>query len=168
MEDTYVKNFKRIIEFMWKEHKIPILIDGQNEISHIYGCFGIEKSKGRERKQAILLNIANINERIKDEKNRNIIKLQVLLHEIGHFLLEKARYAQREEYADFLSLKIASNILEEKDFRAFYMICIFKVNWVDILKIESNYKEELQDISTLFCYQYKKYLMKEEGCEELL
>ena len=140
MKDNINEIIKNIIEFMWKEYGVIIVFSNEKLIEKsqlaFYKSMIIEK---REKLDIIKVNLNNINSYKKDS-GINETKLFVLLHEISHFLLLKAKYKQQEIYADLIAyfiiqelifkenfINIISNILELIDFENFSKI-IFSIS----------------------------------------
>ena len=99
MKDNINEIIKNIIEFMWKEYGVIIVFSNEKLIEKtqlaFYKSMIIEK---REKLDIIKVNLENIHD-YKKELGIDETKLFVLLHEISHFLLLKAKYKQQEIYA---------------------------------------------------------------------
>lgn len=158
MEENYSKILKNIIEFMWKNYGISIIISSEIESNkNILGRFVSVHVESRIKFKSINIDLNNIKS-ITLEKNMESGKLFVVLHEVGHFILDKSRYIQKEEYADMLACLLAKKILKKDEFLNF-----FKSHWNQLilhqtLEIDVACKRELIEISELFFYKYTKYL----------
>lgn len=147
-------SIKSLTEFMWKKYNTSICfiseeINDKNILGQ-YQSYGKEK---REKKKKIFINLSNIND--------ETVKKFVLLHEIGHFLLEKANFIQKEEYADFLGYYLMKKFILEKN-KIITSSFIKELNLMPIFFIEEDIKKELTNIGELFCYSYFKYLRGEK------
>lgn len=141
---------KKFIEFMWKKYNTSICFFSK-EISD-KNILGEYISYSEEKRKVVFINLENIDD--------EITKLFVLFHEIGHFLLEKSNFIQKEEYADFLGYYILKEFHVEKDNISSSKF-IKKMNLISIFLLEKDIKKELINIGKLFCYSYKKYLKGE-------
>lgn len=158
IEEKYSKTLRNIIEFMWKNYEISITIS--NEIGNninILGRYSSAHIESRKILKNINVDLTNIKLAVSKD-NIEQGKLFVMLHEVGHFFLDKSGYIQKEEYADLLACLLAKKILDENEFKKF-----LKSNWSQLIpdqifKIEDEYKNELIEISNLFLYKYTKYL----------
>lgn len=135
---------------MWKKYNTPIcFLSEEINDKKILGEYISYIKEKREKRKIIFINLKNT----KDE----ITKMFVLFHEIGHFLLEKSNFIQKEEYADFLGYYILKEFhVEENDLLSSKFIK--EMNLISIFLLEKNVKKELINIGKLFCYSYKKYL----------
>ena len=144
---------KEFIEFMWKKYNTSIcFLSEEINDKNILGEYISYAKERREKRKTILVNLENIS-------NENI-KLFVLFHEIGHFLLEKSNFIQKEEYADFLGYYILKELCVEKK-GILNSKFIKEMNLFSIFLLEKSAKKELINIGKLFCYSYKKYLKGE-------
>ena len=103
------------------------------------------------------INLDNINY-YKKHSGVKETKLFVLLHEIGHFLLVKAKYIQKEIYADLIAYFIMQEFISELDFINVISNISELIDFKSFSKIDENIKKDLKDISKLFVYKYKKFL----------
>ena len=144
---------KKFIEFMCKKYNTSICFFSK-EISdkNILGEYISYSEEKREKRKVVFINLENIDD--------EITKLFVLFHEIGHFLLEKSNFIQKEEYADFLRYYILKEFHVVKDNISSSKF-IKKMNLISIFLLEKDIKKELINIGKLFCYSYKKYLKGE-------
>lgn len=145
---------KEFIEFMWKKYNTSIcfLVEEINN-KNILGEYISYAEEKRERKKIIFVNLKNIDD--------EVTKTFVLFHEVGHFILEKSNFVQKEEYADFLGYYFLKKFYIEKT-EILNSKFIKKMNLISIFLLEKNIKKELINIGKLFCYSYKKYLKGEE------
>lgn len=158
MEENYSKEIKNIIEFMWKNYEITIIMGNKIENNkNILGTFTNFPIKSRVKLKIINIDLAHIKLFI-SEKNIESGKFFVLLHEIGHFLLDKSRYIQKEEYADFLACLLAKKILTKNEFLSFFKKHSTNLISSQIFQIESDFKRELIEMAELFFYNYIKFL----------
>lgn len=144
---------KEFIEFMWKKYNTSICFFSEEiDDKDTLGEYISYPEKKREKRKVIFINLENIS----DETT----KLFVLFHEIGHFLLEKSNFIQKEEYADFLGYYILKEFHVKKD-NILSSKFIREMNLISIFLLEKEIKKELINIGKLFCYSYKKYLKGE-------
>ena len=152
------ETIKNIIELVWKEYELIIIFSNENlkekdELAS-YGSMKVEK---REKLEIIKINLDNINY-YKKHSGVKETKLFVLLHEIGHFLLVKAKYIQKEIYADLIAYFIMQEFISELDFINVISSISELIDFKSFSKIDENIKKDLKDISKLFVYKYKKFL----------
>lgn len=158
INENFTKILKSIIEFMWKDYGISIVISDDIENNkNILGTFTTIPIESRTKLKNINVDLKNLRS-IVSEKNLESAKLFVVLHEVGHFLLDKSRYIQKEEYADLLACLIAKKILTKYEFLSFFKISRDNLFLCQIFQIEDEYKSELIEISDLFYYKYQKHL----------
>lgn len=141
---------KKFIEFMWKKYNVSICFvsDNLNE-KNVLGKYLSYNKEIREKERIIFINLKNIDD--------STTKIFVLLHEVGHFLLEKSKFIQKEEYADFLGYYLMKEFNIEKN-SILKSKFIKKLNLAPIFLLDENIKKELLDIGKLFCYSYFKFL----------
>lgn len=145
---------KEFIEFMWKKYDISIcFLSEKIDNEEILGEYISYAKKERERKKIIFVNLENIDD--------EITKIFVLFHEVGHFLLEKSNFLQKEEYANFLGYYILKEFHIEK-YDILSSKFIKKMNLISIFSLDKSTKKELINIGKLFCYSYKKYLNRKQ------
>ena len=148
INNTFV--LKDFIEFMWKKYNVSICFISENMgDKNILGKYLSYDKEKREKEKVIFINIENIDD--------NTTKIFVLLHEVGHFLLEKSKFIQKEEYANFLGYYLMRKFNIEKE-NISNSKFIKKLNLVLIFLLEENIRRELLDIGKLFCYSYFKFL----------
>lgn len=141
---------KNFIEFMWKKYNTSICFFSE-EITekNILGQYMSYFKEKREKRKMIFINLKNI--------DNEETKIFVLFHEIGHFLLEKSSFIQKEEYADFLGYYFLKKFYIGEN-NIFSSKFIEKLNLKSIFLIEKDIKKELINIGKLFCYSYFKFL----------
>lgn len=158
MDGIYSKEGKNIIEFMWKSYGISILISIELENDkNILGKFVNAPIEGRTKFRSINIALNNIKSVVSEEDVESA-KLFVVLHEVGHFLLDKSGYIQKEEYADFLACLLAKKLLSKHEFLNFIKSHGDHLIPHQIMQIENTIRDELFEISELFFYKYKKYI----------
>lgn len=141
---------KDFIEFMWKKYNVSICFISESvDEKNILGEYLSYNKEKREKEKIIFINIKNIDD--------HVTKIFVLLHEVGHFLLEKSKFIQKEEYADFLGYYLMKKFNIEKT-SILNSKFIEKLNLISTFLLEENVKKELIDIGKLFCYSYFKFL----------
>lgn len=141
---------KDFIEFMWRKYNVSICFVSENmDEKNILGKYLSYNKEKREKEKTIFINIRNIDD--------DVTKIFVLLHEVGHFLLEKSRFIQKEEYADFLGYYLMKKFNIEKN-SILNSKFIEKLNLTLMFLLDENIKKELLDIGNLFCYSYFKFL----------
>lgn len=147
---------KNFIEFMWKKYNTSVcFVSEKTNEKNILGEYLRYDKEKREKKKIIFINLENISDEVS--------KIFVLFHEVGHFLLEKSNFIQKEEYADFLGYYLMKKIYLDKDILLSSEF-IKKMNLVPMLLLEKNIKNDLTDIGKLFCYSYIKFLKNEGEC----
>ena len=122
--------------------------------SAFYKSMIIEK---REKLDIIKVNLNNINSYKKD-LGINETKLFVLLHEIAHFLLLKAKYKQQEIYADLIAYFIIQELIFKENFINIISNILELIDFENFSKIDESISKDLKDISKLFIYKYRKFL----------
>ena len=145
MKDNINEIIKNIIEFMWKEYGVIIVFSNEKLI---------EK---REKLDIIKVNLNNINSYKKD-LGINETKLFVLLHEISHFLLLKAKYKQQEIYADLIAYFIIQELIFKENFINIISNILELIDFENFSKIDESISKDLKDISRLFIYKFRKFL----------
>lgn len=141
---------KKFIEFMWKKYNVSICFVSENlNKKNVLGKYLSYNKEIREKEKIIFINLKNIDD--------STTKIFVLLHEVGHFLLEKSKFIQKEEYADFLGYYLMKKFNIEKN-SILKSEFIKKLNLVPIFLLDENIKKELKNIGKLFCYSYFKFL----------
>ena len=157
-EDNINEIIKNIIEFMWKEYGVIIVFSNEKLIEKtqlaFYKSMIIEK---REKLDIIKVNLENIHD-YKKELGIDETKLFVLLHEISHFLLLKAKYKQQEIYADLIAYFIIQELISKENFINIISNISELIDFKNFSKINESISEDLKDISKLFIYKYKKFL----------
>ena len=113
--------------------------------------------KKREKLDIIKVNLNNINSYKKD-LGINETKLFVLLHEIAHFLLLKAKYKQQEIYADLIAYFIIQELIFKENFINIISNILELIDFENFSKIDESISKDLKDISKLFIYKYRKFL----------
>ena len=111
----------------------------------------------REKLDIIKVNLNNINSYKKD-LGINETKLFVLLHEIAHFLLLKAKYKQQEIYADLIAYFIIQELIFKENFINIISNILELIDFENFSKIDESISKDLKDISKLFIYKYRKFL----------
>ena len=158
MKDNINEIIKNIIEFMWKEYRVIIVFSNEKLIEKtqlaFYKSMIIEK---REKLDIIKVNLENIHD-YKKELGIDETKLFVLLHEISHFLLLKAKYKQQEIYADLIAYFIIQELIFKENFINIISNISELIDFKNFSKINESISEDLKDISKLFIYKYKKFL----------
>ena len=158
MKDNINEIIKNIIEFMWKEYGVIIVFSNEKLIEKnqlgLYKSIIIEK---REKLDIIKVNLNNINSYKKD-LGINETKLFVLLHEIAHFLLLKAKYKQQEIYADLIAYFIIQELIFKENFINIISNILELIDFENFSKIDESISKDLKDISKLFIYKYRKFL----------
>lgn len=158
MKDNINEIIKNIIEFMWKEYRVIIVFSNEKLIEKsqlaFYKSMIIEK---REKLDIIKINLNNINSYKKDS-GINETKLFVLLHEISHFLLLKAKYKQQEIYADLIAYFIIQELIFKENFINIISNILELIDFENFSKIDESISKDLKDISRLFVYKFRKFL----------
>ena len=158
MKDNINEIIKNIIEFMWKEYGVIIVFSNEKLIEKsqlaFYKSMIIEK---REKLDIIKVNLNNINSYKKDSGS-NETKLFVLLHEISHFLLLKAKYKQQEIYADLIAYFIIQELIFKENFINIISNILELIDFENFSKIDESISKDLKDISRLFIYKFRKFL----------
>ena len=158
MKDNINEIIKNIIEFMWKEYGVIIIFSNEKLIEKtqlaFYKSMIIEK---REKLDIIKVNLNNINSYKKDS-GINETKLFVLLHEIAHFLLLKAKYKQQEIYADLIAYFIIQELIFKENFINIISNILELIDFENFSKIDESISKDLKDISRLFIYKFRKFL----------
>ena len=158
MKDNINEIIKNIIEFMWKEYGVIIVFSNEKLIEKnqlaFYKSIIIKK---REKLDIIKVNLNNINSYKKD-LGINETKLFVLLHEIAHFLLLKAKYKQQEIYADLIAYFIIQELIFKENFINIISNILELIDFENFSKIDESISKDLKDISKLFIYKYRKFL----------
>ena len=158
MKDNINEIIKNIIEFMWKEYGVIIVFSNEKLIEKsqlaFYKSMIIEK---REKLDIIKVNLNNINSYKKDS-GINETKLFVLLHEISHFLLLKAKYKQQEIYADLIAYFIIQELIFKENFINIISNILELIDFENFSKIDESISKYLKDISRLFIYKFRKFL----------
>lgn len=158
MKDNINEIIKNIIEFMWKEYGVIIVFSNEKLIEKsqlaFYKSMIIEK---REKLDIIKVNLNNINSYKKDS-GINETKLFVLLHEISHFLLLKAKYKQQEIYADLIAYFIIQELIFKENFINIISNILELIDFENFSKIDESISKDLKDISRLFIYKFRKFL----------
>ena len=158
MKDNINEIIKNIIEFMWKEYGVIIVFSNEKLIEKtqlaFYKSMIIEK---REKLDIIKINLNNINSYKKDS-GINETKLFVLLHEISHFLLLKAKYKQQEIYADLIAYFIIQELIFKENFINIISNILELIDFENFSKIDESISKDLKDISRLFVYKFRKFL----------
>lgn len=124
------------------------------------GYYSTIKTKRRDEVESIYINTKKIEKISKLQGiDYEYLLLFVLLHEVGHFLLNKARYCQKESYADYCSLYIMKKIFNYEKSKLKRLINFIEI---DTFIIPNEEREELEDVCNLFVHQYKKFYTKYE------
>lgn len=158
MKDNINEIIKNIIEFTWKEYGVIVIFSNERLVEKdqlaLYRSVIVEK---REKLDIIKVNLENIHDYKKDLGIEET-KLFVLLHEISHFLLLKAKYKQQEIYADLIAYFITQELILKENFINIISNISELIDFKEISKIDESINEDLKDISKLFIYKYKKFL----------
>ncbi|MGL4997547.1 MAG: hypothetical protein ACRC5T_00950 [Cetobacterium sp.] len=139
---------------MKEKYKVKIYMGNLQKLNTL-GIYGKEFLEKREYFEFIKLDkkkILYISE-IKNMSTETVLYF-LLFHEIGHFLLEKAKYIQKEEYADYLSVYLMRNMIDKEKLEIKKIKVLLEVN---MFKIKKEIEDELKDIADLFIHLYQKY-----------
>lgn len=141
--------FKNLIEFMWIKYSIPIIFSSEeNKNKNILGQYRIYLKETTPKNKKIIINLNNIND-------ENLI-IFVLLHEIGHFILEKNKITQNENYADFLAYYLLRQLSKKNLFLSSNLF--ENLNLIPIFFIHSKIKRKLIQLGKIYYYDYLNYL----------
>ena len=124
---------KKFIEFMWKKYNVSICFISENlNEKNVLGKYLSYSKEIREKEKIIFINLKNIDD--------STTKIFVLLHEVGHFILEKSKFIQKEEYADFLGYYLIKEFNIEKN-NILKSKFIKKLNLAPIFLLDENIKK---------------------------
>ena len=141
---------KKFIEFMWKKYNTSIcFISEEVNNKNILGEYISYNKEKREKNKIIFVNLKNIDD--------EMIKIFVLFHEVGHFLLDKSSFIQKEEYADFLGYYLLKEFYSREKNNILSSKFVDKMNLTSIFLIEKNVKKDLIIIGKLFYHSYYNF-----------
>lgn len=144
----------KLTSFMWSNFNV--LTNSIDKLPlKIYGTFMTIPVDSREKVYYINIDMNKVNHYPIDE--RESIFIYILLHEIGHFLLEKSNFIQKEEYADYLALFLLKNLFNIKINNNLFKNMNKNFNIYKSFFIDQKVKDDLSLIGSLFIYKFNKF-----------
>lgn len=151
IEDNFI--FK-LTSFMWSNFNV--LTNSTNKLPlKTYGTFMTISIDSRKKVSYINIDMSKVSHYSTSEREKMFT--YILLHEIGHFLLEKSNFIQKEEYANYLAIFLLKNLLDIKINDNFLKNVNKNFNIYGSFFIDEKIKEELSSIGNLFVYKFNKF-----------
>ena len=143
-----------ITKLLWKKYNIITKIN--EELPNlIYGSYITIELESRKKMSYINIDLKKIRLNCCDLEMSEMF-LYTLLHETGHFLLEKSKYIQKESYANYAACFLMQALLG----KPFFLKILKKLKnhfmLHEVLVLSKESKSELNEICSLFLYIYKK------------
>lgn len=168
MKAVYSYHVKKTIEFLWQEYDLSIQFNYNDDFSSfILGFYRRRYFNKIKMQEDIFVLKKNIEQSFKGEQ-KDFAILFVLFHEVGHFIIEKTKYEQKEEYANFIAYEILKQILSKRRFFSNVTTLLSLTAETEKDYIPLRTRKSLKEKIQVYVYRYEKFLKKEKKIGELL